>query len=159
MISPSPTFSSDQAPPTPASTTGPPVEKWHRAGQVLPAVDVDVDEDRLGEEEDPFERKREAEDVPETAHELGPEQAHLEREHRSSDRADDECHARDLRPALSQPERDLVASPQAEVVGDQDDRRKGNPDARQDDLKAERERHLRARRAQLGRDREEVEAL
>ena len=96
------------------------------AGQALPAVDVDRDEDRLDEEEDALDREGRPEDVAEAAHELRPQQAELEREHRAGDRADGERHGRDLRPALREPQRDLVVAPQPEVVGDQDHRREGH---------------------------------
>ena len=79
------------------------------AGQPLPAEDVDRDEDRLEEEEDPLDRESEPEDLAEAAHELRPQQAQLERQHGAGDRADGERHRRDLRPALRQPQRAVVA--------------------------------------------------
>ena len=72
------------------------------------------------------------------------------------DRADHEGDRRDLRPALGQLKRHVVAAPQPDVVGDQDDRREAHAEARQDDVEAERERHLAARGAEVGREREEV---
>ena len=46
--------------------------------QPSPAVDVDRDEDRLGEEEEAFEGEGNAEGRAPLTHELGPEQAELE---------------------------------------------------------------------------------
>jgi hypothetical protein len=126
-------------------------------GQALPAVDVDGDEDRLGEEEDALERERKPEHVAEAAHELGPEQAHLEREHRPRDRADHERDGRDLRPALGEPERVGVVALQPQVVGGQDYRGEADAERGHHDVEAERESHLAPRGTEIGGQWEEVE--
>ena len=117
----------------------------------LPAVDVDRDEDRLGEEEDALERERDPERVAEAVHELGPEQAHLEREDRAGHGADGEGDGDDLRPAAGEQHRVGVAVLAAPVLGDQHDRGERHPEARQDDVESQRERHLVARGQQVGR--------
>ena len=68
----------ETVPPMPAMTIGTPVQKCAHGLQPLPAVDVDGDEDRLGEEEQALDRERDAERVAPLAHELRPEQAELE---------------------------------------------------------------------------------
>ena len=123
------------------------------AAEPLPAVDVDRDEDRLGEEEDPLDREGDAEGVAEAVHELRPEQAHLEGEHRAGDGADGEDDRHRLRPAPGQLHRVLVAVLQPHVVGDQHHRRQGDAQAGEDDVEAQRERHLLARGEQVRRRR------
>ena len=59
---------------------GPEVWPWL---QPSPAVDVDRDEDRLGEEEETLEGERDSEGVAPLSHEVGPEQAELEGQHRA----------------------------------------------------------------------------
>ena len=75
---------------------------WH----AFPAVEVDAEEDRLEEERDALQRERQPDHVAELAHELRPQQAHLEAEDRARHRADGEQHRRDLRPSLGETERD-----------------------------------------------------
>ena len=129
------------------------------AAQPLPAVDVDREEDRLGEEEDPLDREGDPEGVAEALHESRPEQAELEAEHGAGDGADGEGDRHRLRPAPGQPHRVLVASLQAEPVGGEDDRRQGDADAGEDDVEAERERHQLARGEQVGLRRREREGV
>ena len=117
----------------------------HPRPQALPAEDVDRHEDRLEEEEDSLQREGRAEDLAEAAHELGPQEAHLERQHRAGDRADREEHGRHLRPALGEPQGVLVAPAQSYVVGGQDDRGERDAHRGQDDVEAERESHLASR--------------
>ena len=104
------------------------------AAEPLPAVDVDREEDRLGEEEDALDREGDPEGVAEALHEARPEQAELEAEHGAGDGADGEGHRHRLRPAPRQPHRVLVAALQAEVVGGEDDRRQGDAEAGEDDV-------------------------
>ena len=73
--------------------------------QPPPAVDVDGDEDRLGEEEQALERERDAERLAPLAHELRPQQPELERQHRAGHRADGERDRHVLRPALREQQR------------------------------------------------------
>ena len=57
------------------------------AAEALPAVYVDGEEDRLGEEEDPLDRERDPEGVGVALHEPRPEQAELEAQHGACDRS------------------------------------------------------------------------
>ena len=111
------------------------------AAQPLPAVDVDREEDRLGEEEEALDREGDPEGVAEALHEARPEQAELEAEHGAGDGADREGDRHRLRPAPRQPHRVVVAAFEPDVVGGEDDRRQGDPEAGEDDVEAERERH------------------
>ncbi len=92
--------------------------------EVLPAEDVDRDEDRLEEEEDALDREQHPEHPAEPPRERGPQEAELEREHRAGDRSDREGHRHRLRPPLRQPQRIRVVAAQAAVVRDQHHRRK-----------------------------------
>ena len=82
----------------------------------VPAVEVDAEEDRLGEEGEPLERERHADDRPGGLHELGPEQPELEGEHRARDRADGEEDRGALGPALGELEVDRVARSSASAA-------------------------------------------
>jgi hypothetical protein len=115
----------------------------------VPAEDVDRDEDRLEEEADPLDREQDAEHLAEAAGELGPQQPELERDHGAGDRADRERHRDHLRPAPREQQRVGVVVAEAAVVGDQHDRRERHAQAREDDVEAERERHLAPRRREL----------
>ena len=72
----------------------------------------------------------------------GPQQAHLEAEHRAGHRADGEQHRRHLGPALGQPERDGVVAHDAPPVHHVDDGREGDAETGEDDVPAQRDRHL-----------------
>ena len=113
--------------------------------QTAPAVDVDGDEDRLGEEEDPLEGERDAERLAPLAHEPRPQQPELERQHGPGNGADGERHGHVLRPSLGQLQGGLVVVLDAPVVGDQGHRRPRHAERHQDDVEGERERHLRPR--------------
>src|SRR3954449_13479609 len=115
----------------------------------VPAVDVDRDEDRLEEEEQPLDREWDAEGCAEAAHQPGPQQAQLEREHGPGHRPDGEEDGGDLRPAAGQHERLLVALAQPAPVGDEHQERERDAERHQDDVEAQRERHLLARGQQL----------
>ena len=109
-----------------------------------PTEDVDRDEDRFGEEEQPFERERHAERLAPLAHEPRPQQAELETEHGAGHRAHRERHGHVLRPALGQHQRIPVAVLDRSVVGDQ---RHGGPrhaQRHQNDVEHQGERHLRS---------------
>jgi hypothetical protein len=127
--------------------------------QPLPAEDVDRQEYRFEEEEDPLDREQHPENLPEALRELGPEQPELEREHRAGYGADREGHRRDLRPALCQLQRDPVVAAQPDVVGDQHHRREAHAEASEDDVEAEREGHLLARGEQLVGGKEGCQAI
>ena len=117
----------------------------------VPAVDVDGDEDRLEEERARFDVEPQAEHVAELAHEAGPEEPELERQHRAGDRADGEGHRHDLRPATGQEQRDVVPLAHAAPVRDQCDGRERHAEWHQQDVKAQREGHHLACREQVGR--------
>ena len=112
------------------------------ARQPLPAEDVDRQEDRLEEEEDPLDREQHPEYLAEALGELGPQQPELERQNGARHGADREGHRGDLRPALRQLERHRVLAAQPDVVGDQHHRREPHAEAGEDDVEAEREGHL-----------------
>ena len=103
----------ETAPKMPASTIGTPVQKCVHGLHPPPAEDVDRDEDRLGEEEEPFERERHPERLAPLAHEPRPEQPELEAQHRAGDRADGERHRHVLRPALGEQQGVGVVVPDA----------------------------------------------
>ena len=75
----------------------------------VPAVEVDAEEDRLGEEGEPLEGERHADDRAGELHEAGPEEAQLEREHGAGDRADREEDGGALGPPPGEVEVDRVA--------------------------------------------------
>jgi hypothetical protein len=102
----------------------------------VPAVEVDAQEDRFGEERQALERERQPEDIAEAAHQSRPQQPHLEAEHRAGDGADGEQHGGHLRPALRQSQRGLVPA-QAATVHHEDHRRKGDAEGGQDDVPAQ----------------------
>ena len=70
----------------------------HLRRQPVPAVEVDADEDRLGEEREALDRERQAHDVAVGGHPPRPEDPELERQDRARDRADREQHREHLRP-------------------------------------------------------------
>ena len=76
------------------------------------------------------------------AHELGPQQAHLEAEDGARHGADGEQHGGDLRPALGQTEGDRVVVAEAATVDDPDHRREGHAEAGEHDVPSERQGHL-----------------
>ena len=73
-----------------------------RGGQPIPAVEVDADEDRLGEEREALDRERQTHHVAVRGHPAGPEDPELERQDRARDRADREQHREHLRPVPGQ---------------------------------------------------------
>ncbi len=119
----------------------------------LPSVDVDREEDRLEEEEEPLDPEGDAEGGAEAFHEVRPEQAELEGEDGAGDGADGEGDRHRLRPALGQLQRVVVFLLQPDVVGDEDRRRQRHPERREHDVEGQRERHLLARGEQVGRRR------
>src|SRR3954452_16168637 len=122
--------------------------------QPLPSEDVDRDEDRLEEEEDPLDREEHPEDRAEAAGEGRPQQPELERQHRPCHGAHRERHGDDLGPAPGEQQRVGVAVAQPAVVGDQHDRREGHAERRENDMEAQRERHLAPRRLELRGERD-----
>ena len=110
--------------------------------QPSPSEDVDRDEDRLGEEEEPLERERHPERLTPLPHEAGPQQAELEAQHRARHRPDGERHRHVLRPTLGQQQGIGVVTAECPVVGDQGHERPRHPERHEDDVERQRERHL-----------------
>jgi hypothetical protein len=148
------TLTTEKAPPIPQMTIGQTGPEVRPRAQPLPAEDVDGHEDRLEEEEDPLDREEHAEDLAEAARELGPQQAELERQHRARDGPHREGHGHHLRPPPRQQERVLMVVPEAAVVGDQHQRRERHAKRGEDDVEAQRERHLAARGLELRGERQ-----
>ena len=112
--------------------------------QALPAEDVDGDEDRLGEEEEPLDPEQQAEDLAEAPGERRPEEPELEGEDGPGHGADRERHRHRLRPALRQLQRVRIVAAKTPVVRDQHERWKRYAERSQDDVEPQRERHLAA---------------
>ena len=111
---------------------------WHPA----PAVQIDAEEYRLDEERQSLERERQSEYVTEPAHQPRPEQAHLEAEDGAGHRTDREQHRRDLGPPLRESQCHGIVADDAAPVHHVDDRGKRDAEARQNDVPAQRNRHL-----------------
>ncbi len=122
--------------------TGPEMRPWL---QPAPAVDVDRDEDRLGEEEQTLDRERDSEGCAEASHECRPQQPELERQDRPRDCAYRERHGHVLRPTLGELQGRCVVVLHRSVVRDERHERPRNTERNEDDVEAERERHLRTR--------------
>jgi hypothetical protein len=120
------------------------------AAEAVPAVDVDRDEDRLGEERDSLQPEREPEDVAEGGHELRPQQPELERQDRAGHDADGEQDERDLRPALRERLVGRVAGAQVQALDEEDERREGDPEADDRDVDRQRQRLHLARLQDVG---------
>ena len=80
----------------------------------------------------------------------GPEQAELEREHRARDGADGEQDRGALGPALGQVEVEPVAGLPVAPLGDDHQHGHADADDGEDDVEAERDRHLRAGGEEIG---------
>ena len=116
----------------------------------LPPVQVHAEEDRLEKEGEALERERNPDDRPGEPHETGPQQAELEREHRSRDRTDREEDGRSLRPPVRQLQEHAVASAVPTPFRDHHHQRHRDADLRKDDVEAQRQRHLRTCGEQVG---------
>lgn len=110
--------------------------------KAVPAVEVDADEDGLEEEGDALDRERQPDDVSEPAHELRPEDAHLEREDRPQHGTDGKEDGRRLGPLPRQSHVGGVARAVPAPLGQQRQARQADADTGQDDVAGERERHL-----------------
>ena len=86
-----------------------------------------------------------AEGLAPLAHEAGPEQPELERQHRAGDGADGEGDRHVLRPALGEQQGIPIVVLHAPVVGDQRHERPGHAQRHEDDVERQGERHLRPR--------------
>ena len=111
-------------------------------GEAIPPVEVEPDEDRLDEEGDALHREGQADDLAEAAHEPGPEDAEFERQDRARHRPDGEEDAERLGPGPGQSRVDRIAGAEKPPFGQQDDQRKADPEARQDDVPPQGQGHL-----------------
>ena len=93
----------------PLAATITPASQCATRGHAVPAVDVDAQEDRLGEEGEPFQSEPQPDDRAGELHEAGPEQPQLERQHRARDRAHREQDRRTPGPSLRQGAVDRLA--------------------------------------------------
>ena len=109
------------------------------------AVEIDAEEDRLGEEREPLQRERQPDRFAERAHEPRPQQAELERQHRPRHRADREQDAGPLGQPLRQQQVLGIARPPVAHVRDHHQRRQRDARRREHDVERQRHPHLRAR--------------
>src|SRR6267378_4989504 len=116
----------------------------------VPTVQVDAEEDRLGEEREPFERERHPDDGAREPHELGPQEAQLERQHRPRHGAYRKEDRRPFRPALGQIQVDRVPRHLPTVLRHDHHHRHGDSRHGENDVERERHAHLRARREEVG---------
>ena len=116
----------------------------------IPAVQVDAQEDRFGEEREPLEGERHADDRPGELHEARPQEAQLERQHRSRDGTDREQDGGPLRPQLGEVEIDRVSGHLPAPLRHDHEDRHGDPDDGKHDMERERDAHLGAGRQQVG---------
>ena len=112
-------------------------------------MEIDPEKDRLDEKRESFEREREAENRAELAHQAGPQQAHLEGKNGSGDGTDREEHTGNLRPGAGEPSGVGIPVDSA-PLSDQDQCWKSDAKAGEDDVPAERQAHLGARRSEVG---------
>ncbi len=117
---------------------------------LVPAVEIDAEEDRLGEEGKALEREGDADDWAGEAHEGRPEQSELEREHGTGDGADGEQHRGPLRPPPRELAIDVIAGLHPSPLGQHHQYGHGDPDLGEDDVEAEGERHLGAGGEEIG---------
>jgi hypothetical protein len=105
-------------------------------GDPFPAVEVDAEEDRLGEEGESLEREGHPYHGAGELHEGGPEEAQLEREDGARDRAHREENGGALRPALGEIEVDGVARLLPASLGDDHQGRHADADDGEDDVES-----------------------
>ena len=122
---------------TPLSADDDPGEEMRAAADAVPGVEVDPEEDRFGEEREPFERERHADDRAGEAHEAWPEQPELERENGARHGADGEQDGRALGPSLRELEVHGVAGAHPSPLGDHHERGESDADDREDDVEGE----------------------
>jgi hypothetical protein len=128
-------------------------QQVHARRQPIPRVQVDAHEDRFEEERDPLQREGQPHHLTVGAHQAGPEQPHLEAEDGARDGADPEQHAHGLDPLVRERAIVVIAGPDAAPLDEQHQYRHANAETGHDDVPAERQGHLLARREQLGRRR------
>ncbi len=116
----------------------------------VPAVEIDPEEDGLGEEGKALQRERHPDDPAGVLHELRPQQDQLEGQHRSRDGADREQDRGPFRPPLGQLEIDPVAGLLPTPLRDDHQHRHGDPDHGENDVEGERDGHLGAGGEEVG---------
>src|ERR687891_100968 len=106
-------------PVNPVITIGIPLNRCSAGRQPPPPVRVDADEDRLHEEREPLDREAQPEDAPERRHELRPQEAHLEAQHRPGDHPDREQRHHHSRPTAGERQVERIARPQPQPLDEQ----------------------------------------
>jgi hypothetical protein len=139
----------DSAPLSRHDHAGRQMRAWWNA---IPRVEVDAEEDRFGEEREPFERERHADDAARMLHEGGPEQPEFERQYRAGDSAHGKHDRGALGPPLGELLEQRISRAQIAPLGGGHERRHADADHGEDDVKAERHRHLAARGEQVRHD-------
>jgi hypothetical protein len=120
-------------------------EQVHAARDAAAAVEVDAEEDGLGEEGVTLERERQPDRLAGRLHEARPEQAELERQHGARHGPDGEQDRGALRQALGELRVVVIARACGQDVGDHHQQRQRDPDGGEDDVEAERHPHAQAR--------------
>ncbi len=133
-----------------ADRDGPARGQVRARGDALPAVQVDSEEDRLGEEGEALEREGHADDGARALHEGGPQQSQLEAQHGAGDGAHREEDGGALGPAVGKIEIDVVAGALPAPLGHHHEDRHGDAHHREEDVEAQRHGHLRARGEEVG---------
>src|SRR5690349_10942584 len=118
---------------------------WPKA---RPAIEIDTDEDRLEEEGETLDGEAHAQGGAKAAHQLGPENAKLERKDGAGYRSDGELHRHHDRPAPRNPDRGRILVDDADAFHEEGVRGKRHAQRHQDDMVGECERHLDAARQQ-----------
>ena len=120
-----------------------PDSRCQRGRELVPAVGVDPDEDRLQEEREPLDREPEPEHAAERGREVRPQQPHLEAQDRAGDHPDREQRQHDPAPALRERSVQRVAGPDPQPLDEHHHHRERDPEADQRDVDGERQRlHL-----------------
>jgi hypothetical protein len=114
-------------------------------GDAVPAVQVDPEEDRLGEEGESLQGEGEPDDPARERHEPGPQQPQFEGEDGSGDRAHREEDRCPFRPAPRQLRVDGMPGPEMRPLGDHHEDGHPHPGHREEDVEGEQHRHLRTR--------------
>src|SRR5256886_11139978 len=126
-----------------------PRDPMHQGRSTVPSVEIDPEEDRLGEERESLERKRHADDSACVLHEPRPQEPQLEGEHGAGDGAHGEEDGGAPRPALGEVEVNRLPATEIEALGDGHQERHADPDRREDDVERQRQRHLGAREEEI----------
>ena len=119
--------------------------------QPVPGVEVDAEEDRLGEEPDPLDGERQTDDLAVGPHQPRPQDPQLERQDRPGHGPDREQHPHRPPPAAGQHAPRRVPGAIPPPLAEHRQQREADPEAGDDDVPAERDRHLGPRRHQVGR--------